>query len=258
MPEVLVLVSSEPNGSGTVGLLAPATTKMVSAIKQAILQNSHFASDGHDSSDASFTVRTIALCPDTDLTALQQIAYPHTKTSRDNTSAIAATQWLCPLTLDFPPIAFPEQAIYQSCRNVLELRRKAIERFDIAVGSGELWLPIVLTAKGPLYAEVISRSPRLSGSITWDGYQQPWHLPDRQRQPLYQFAYRLLSDLSAPPTTYLLQFGLQEDTLYFDRVLPFPAEPAIASINQQEPNLFECHWRCLTHQPILDLQIQRS
>jgi len=111
-----------------------------------------------------------------------------------------------------------------------------------------LWLPVVLTAKGPLYAEVIG--------LADDGsYQQPVDLSDVWRQPLYHLAYQLLQVLSAPPTTYLLQFGLPEQDLVFDRLWPFPTTPAIASIGVQEPDLFTCHWLCLTGQPISDLTI---
>jgi hypothetical protein len=149
-----------------------------------------------------------------------------------------------------PQLKFCRQTIYQDCRDLPALRRRVTQQFQIEVGEGLYWLPIVLTAKGPLYAEAITVNT--AGACD---YQQPWHLPDRQRQPLYQFSYRLLKNLSAPPATYLLQFGLREEGFCFDRLLPFPAEPAISSIESQHPNLFECHWRCLTHQPILDLQI---
>jgi hypothetical protein len=152
--------------------------------------------------------------------------------------------------------------------------------------TGNFWLPVVWTARGPLYAEVITRQP--------DGrYHQPFHLSDRAKQPLYYFAYSLLTSLNASPAVYLIQFALQspspstglafvnnssilcEDSrtnakplrqpnptpnpqhpILFDRLIPFPDEPAIATIGVQEPNLFICHWLCLTHQPILDLKIK--
>jgi hypothetical protein len=97
--------------------------------------------------------------------------------------------------------------------------------------------------------------PSSSSTSTPPPYCQPIHLPDRQRQPLYQLAYRLLRSLAAPPAVYLMQFGLQEDGIQFDRLLPFPAEPAIASLGVQTPDLFTCHWRCLVGKPIHDLVI---
>jgi hypothetical protein len=66
-------------------------------------------------------------------------------------------------------------------------------------------------------------------------------------------AYRLLRSLFATPAVYLMQFGLQEGSIYFDRLLPFPGEPAIASLGVQIPDLYTCHWHCLLGKPILDL-----
>ncbi|WP_019499623.1 hypothetical protein [Pseudanabaena sp. PCC 6802] len=166
----------------------------------------------------------------------------------------------------------------------LEGRRiwaKQIHGID-AIDTGNFWLPVVWTVRGPLYAEVITR--RSDGR-----YHQPFHLSDRFKQPLYHFAYSLLTSLSAPPAVYLIQFTPQPPTIgftdskglafgsqsphqtqesipnakplhpppiLFDRLIPFPDEPAIASIGVQEPNLFACHWLCLTQQPILDLKIK--
>ncbi|MGC1394917.1 MAG: hypothetical protein WA828_11615, partial [Coleofasciculaceae cyanobacterium] len=110
------------------------------------------------------------------------------------------------------------------------------------------YLPIVLTAKGPLYGEVIRKAETTP-------YQQPLDLPDNQRQPLYYLAYQLLQALSAPPSVYLLQFGYEGKEIIFSSLLPFPDIPALASIKVQEPNLFTCYWHCLTNQPILDLTI---
>jgi len=111
---------------------------------------------------------------------------------------------------------------------------------------------------GGRYAEAISR--RQDGS-----YHQPFHLRDRVRQPLYQLGFNLLSNLDASPAVYLLQFDLIESLtksssdhveIRFDRLLPSPEEPAKASIGVQEPNLFDCHWLCITRSPIYDLVIR--
>ncbi|MEP0750874.1 hypothetical protein NDA03_01450 [Trichocoleus sp. Lan] len=169
----------------------------------------------------------------------------------------AETLW-CPLTLNLPEsLEFPAQSLYQACRDVTGLRQ-LVEQLGATTGVGDFWLPIVLTAKGPLYGEVIGRveddeSRRLEPTLK--GYRQPVHLSDIWRQPLYQLGHRLLQSLSAPPAVYLLQFGFQEQKIIFDRLLPFPGEPAIASINVQKPDLFTCHWHCLTGQAIYDLQI---
>jgi hypothetical protein len=161
----------------------------------------------------------------------------------------------CPLTLDVPStLEFPAQTIFQACRQVKSLRQRVQQQLGYATSDGsqklgDLYLPVVLTAKGPLYGEVIHEEQ------TANLYQQPIDLPDNQRQPLYHLAYQLLQSLLAPPAVYLLQFGYNEQNIVFDRLWPFPAAPAIASLGVQEPNLFTCHWHCLTRQPIFDLTI---
>jgi hypothetical protein len=100
-----------------------------------------------------------------------------------------------------------------------------------------------------------SKMSRLDAAQGMPSYAQPLHLPDRYRQPLYQLGQRLLGLVSASPAVYLLQFGFQGEEIVFDRLFPFPAAPAIASLGIQTPDLFECHWRCLTQQPIRDLRI---
>lgn len=160
---------------------------------------------------------------------------------------------VCPLTLDLPAsLEFPARPLYQRCRQVDELRQWVTQTLSYPSQAGQLWLPIILTARGPVYGEVIGQSEK-----TDSGYIQPLHLPDRWRQPLYRMAKQVLWSLSAPPAVYLLQFDIQADTVYFDRLFPFPFHPAIASIGIQEPDLFTCHWLCQTHQSILDLRIQQ-
>lgn len=173
---------------------------------------------------------------------------------------------LYPLTLNLPEclaslLPDSRRTIYQTCQDSTTLRQWVRQDLDDAIGSGAFWLPIVLTAKGPLYAEVIGRSGA-SATVEESGcgsplrpYHQPVHLSDRWRQPLYRLGQRLLRSISAPPAVYLLQFGFQDQQICFDRLLPFPAAPAIASIGVQMPDLFTCHWRCLTQQPILDVVI---
>ncbi|MFB8789731.1 MAG: hypothetical protein U7123_12950 [Potamolinea sp.] len=160
----------------------------------------------------------------------------------------------CPLTLDVPEtLEFPGKAIFQACNQVTSLRGRVQQigypTADSHQCQSDLYLPVVLTAKGPLYGEVIGKGK------TNQVYQQPVNLPDKQRQPLYHLAYELLQSLLAPPAVYLLQFAFQDESIIFDRLLPFPAEAAIASLGIQEPDLFTCHWLCLTEQPIFDLTI---
>ncbi|NEQ28459.1 MAG: hypothetical protein F6K28_57685 [Microcoleus sp. SIO2G3] len=159
----------------------------------------------------------------------------------------APTDILCPLTLNLPEdVEFPGQAVFQACRDVDRLRNR-VRQMGYSTGTGAHWLPLVHTVKGALYGEAIT--------TVADGYQQPLHLSDRLRQPLYALGQTLMRQLSAPPAVYLLQFGITADDIVFDRLWPFPAATAIASVGVQLPNLYECHWRCLSHQPIVDLAI---
>ncbi|MEG4275927.1 hypothetical protein QUA62_00280 [Microcoleus sp. MON1_C1] len=175
--------------------------------------------------------------------------------SQLNSGAIApGGAIVCPLTLDVPEnLVFPAQDVFRFCRNVSAARDRVAQELQVPVGGGNFWLPVVLTAKGPLYAEVIgAEADKQSGELS---YSQPVHLSDVWRQQLYELAYRLLNLLNAPPATYLMQFGFVGERICFDRLWPFPAAPAIVSVGVQVPDLFVCHWSCLTNKPIYDIQI---
>ncbi|MBD1829270.1 hypothetical protein NDI47_23850 [Microcoleus vaginatus GB1-A2] len=161
---------------------------------------------------------------------------------------------VCPLTLDVPShLVFPAQDVFRFCGNVSAARDRVAQDLQVPVGGGNFWLPVVLTAKGPLYAEAIgAEADKQSGELS---YSQPVHLSDVWRQQLYELAYRLLNLLNAPPATYLMQFGFVGERICFDRLWPFPAAPAIVSVGVQAPDLFVCHWYCLTNKPIYDIQI---
>ncbi|MEG4207871.1 hypothetical protein QUA20_28610 [Microcoleus sp. Pol7_A1] len=159
-----------------------------------------------------------------------------------------------PLTLDLPShLVFPGRDVFRFCSNIWAARDRVSQELQVPVGDGNFWLPVVLTPKGPLYAEAIgAEADKHSGELS---YSQPVHLSDLWRQELYELAYRLLNLLNAPPATYLMQFGFVGERICFDRLWPFPAEPAIASVGVQVPDLFVCHWYCLTNKPIYDIQI---
>jgi hypothetical protein len=164
---------------------------------------------------------------------------------------------VCPLTLDVPEnLVFPGRDVYRFCANVSAAREQVQKRLQVPVGDGNFWLPVVWTAKGPLYAEAIGvEAHQQSGNLS---YVLPMHLSDVWRQQLYELAYRLLEVLNASPATYLMQFGFVGNKICFDRLWPFPAAPAIASVGVQVPDLFVCHWYCLTGVPIYDLQIRSA
>jgi hypothetical protein len=151
----------------------------------------------------------------------------------------------CPMTLAVPPtFEFWGQSIGRTCQDIDRLRDLAATTTGVKVGDGgNLWLPIVWTAQDPIYRDVI-------GESEGGNYQQPVDLSDLDSQAIYEFGCRLLTQLSAPPATYLVQFSQSERGIIFDRLFPFPAIPALASIGVQQPDLFDCHWRCITGQSI--------
>jgi hypothetical protein len=151
----------------------------------------------------------------------------------------------CPMTLAVSPaFEFWGQSIGQTCQQIDRLRDLAATTIGVKVGDGgNLWLPIVWTAGDPIYGEVIAK-------IDGDDYRQPIHLDEIDCRSIYQLGNRLLTQLNAPPATYLVQFSKIDIGIIFDRLFPFPAIPALASVGIQHPDLFECHWRCITNQSI--------
>ncbi len=159
----------------------------------------------------------------------------------------------CPLTIKLPDwFVFPAQQIYYACRDV-EKRRQWVEKnFGYQTSQenqwlGDLWLPIILQKEKLIYGSVIGE-----GMIPND-YQQPYNLSLDILQKLCHLGDALLDSIQAIPSVYLLQFRLVEGYIIFDRIWPFPATPAISSINQQNPDLFTCHWCCLSNQAISDI-----
>ncbi|MFB2919901.1 MULTISPECIES: hypothetical protein [Aerosakkonema] len=235
MLEVWLIVEAEVDATGEVVASSPTTCAMVAALQKAV---------------ASYPVGNAV----TRSIKADELDILYSK-YLDNISLVesgdAREILLCPLTLNLPKdISFTHEKIYQACGDVEGLQGLVDRELGYAIGEGKFWLPVVLTGKGPLYGEAIGLVDGLTES-----YNQPIHLSDAKRQGLYKLGYGLLQLLSAPPATYLLQFDLQEDDIYFDRLWPFPAAPAIASIGIQSPDLFACHWQCLTNLPIFDISI---
>lgn len=263
MPQVVIVVDAEVDDSQQQVTSSPITQRMVAAMRQAILTEAAGASTtqfGTCDSAASVAIAQHHI----QVFSLSQILHLNVT----NQAALLSDGGqgsdpvlLCPLTLDLPStFAWSGQTIYQQCRHTDTLRQLIEQQLACAIGYGCYWLPIVLTQKGPLYGEVIALIENQllevpEADLSQASYCQPLHLSDALRQPLYELGYRLLRSLSAPPATYLLQFGFQGQTICFDRLWPFPAAPAIASLSVQTPDLFTCHWRCLTNRPILDLVV---
>jgi hypothetical protein len=225
---------------------------MVSAMQQAILQNA-----GEEKGDRPSPFQQVQ----SEIASVQIIDTAALTEKIASGDLVPSNYLLCPFALHLPEdLIFPGQTIFQNCRAVADLRQ-AVEGWGYSTGLGDYWLPIVLTAKGPLYAEVIgketaqSEATGVSATKPELAYVQPIHFTDAQRQSLYELGYRLLQSLQAPPSVYLMQFGFKGQELWFDRLFPFPSAPAIASLNVQQPDLFTCHWRCLTHQSLRELSI---
>lgn len=157
-----------------------------------------------------------------------------------------------PLTLDLPPLpSWSGSLLWERCRQTEQLRAQVLAALGGQAGVGQLWLPLVNTPRGLLFGEAIA----LDATGHWT---QPLHLPDAIRQPLYDFGQRLRRYLSLPPGVHLLSADVVAGEVVFDQLLPFPGEPALASLGVQIPDLFEAHWCCLRDQPLLDLQILGS
>ncbi len=145
------------------------------------------------------------------------------------------------------------------CSELNTIRTLVQQKFGYkSTDYGKFWLPVVATARGNIYAEVITQ-------LENGKYHQPFHMRDRLKQPLYRLGFQLLDALDAGPSVYLLQFDMDSrndenkallDVILFDRLIPFPSAPAIASVGIQEPDLFECHLLCTTNQPIYDVVIK--
>ncbi len=234
MQKVLIIINAQKvSHQGTVLSTSPATQRMTAAFKDAI--SNHKAEE-----------------------TLIKVVPVHQLLSQSDGYDADDPSWLCcPLTIELPSqFNFSHAKVFQTCRNFKRMREWVREKFNLytanqikRVWHGSYWLPIVLTAKGPMYGEVIGE-----GQLP-NSYEQPVDFPDEKRQSLYRLGYQLLESISAQTGVYLLQFGFQDERLIFDRLWPFPAAPALASIGVQNPDLYTCHWQCLTEKPIRDLVI---
>ena len=233
MEKVVIIINAEVSDRGELISASPVTQKMVEALQRSIEKYSA----------PSTTTEIISAA------TLWSKHSRNLKISRKDKETI-----YCPLTIQLPEyFDFPQKEIYSACKDV-NARRRWVEKnlgFKTSVGDswlGHLWLPIILTDK-PIYAEIIGEGPMPNS------YEQPVIIPNRQRKSLHSLAARLLDSLDAPPATYLLQFSLYNGEIVFDKLWPFPAAPAIITLKTQQPDLFTCHWHCLTKQPIRDINI---
>jgi hypothetical protein len=165
----------------------------------------------------------------------------------DLANLVRSADFVLPMTLELPDaLDFPGRQLFMACQDLPGLRQWVQQHTGHPSSPASFWLPLILTAKGILYGEAITAQT--------DGtYFQPLNLRDKQRQPLYQLGFQLLQQLSATPAVYLMGASYQGTELFFDRLLPFPATPALAAV--QQPDLLTCHWLCHSRQPLLDITI---
>lgn len=115
-----------------------------------------------------------------------------------------------------------------------------------APGAARLFLPIVWTARGPLYAETIAEIA--------DCWVQPWDLTDAMRQILYALAFRGLREHPQPGVYLLVLEPNAGETLAVGwRPMPDPA--ALVSVVVQRPDLFLCHCYAVARWPVVEVQI---
>ncbi|HIK36728.1 MAG: hypothetical protein NZ901_01320 [Geminocystis sp.] len=227
MSKVTIIVNAQVEG-GNISRKSPVTERMASALAKSITQ-----------SGKNFQVEIIG---GAELWS-KSIQLPP-----------ASPEYIyCPLTIKLPDwFDFPARQVYAACRD-LEARRKWVEaKFGYQTSKdncwlGDLWLPIIMTEEKLIYGSIIAE-----GVIPND-YRYPYTLPSPILKKLHRLANDLLDSIGAIPSVYLLQFRLMGEDIIFDRLWPFPATPAIASIHIQQPDLFACHWYCLSRQPIKEI-----
>lgn len=229
MEQALIIVNAEVNDNKQLISASPVTERMVTALQRGIVKYSPKA--------------------DADLTSAGAL-WTKTGKGRDRSKNRYV---YCPLTIQLPEyFDFPSKKIFAACKDISG-RRRWVENnlgFKTSVGDswlGHLWLPIVLTKDRPMFGSIIGE-----GAMP-NYYEQPVDFPSSHRKPLYRLSTKLLESLKATPAVYLLQFSLYSNEIVFDRLWPFPAAPALASLRGPELDLYSCHWLCLTGKSITDL-----
>ncbi|UFP95716.1 hypothetical protein [Gloeobacter morelensis] len=146
-----------------------------------------------------------------------------------------------------PDSASPATALFERCADLAPAEVPLTLPDSTAA---LLVLPLVLTARGVLYAEAIG----VAGRYLW----QPEPLSDKARQILYRFA-RGLVDLLEPltPGVYMVYFAVVCGAVRFEKLIAHPDRTALVTLTSQRPDLFCCHWRCALGLPVVDLQVHR-
>ncbi|BAQ62618.1 hypothetical protein GM3708_3024 [Geminocystis sp. NIES-3708] len=220
MSKVIIIVNAQVN-KGKISANAPVAQKMALALSKSITESN--------------SCHKIEIVSGADLWSK---SLPISDSDEDTI--------YCPLTIKLPDwFHFPAQHIYYACRDVEKRRKWVQQHFNHKTSKdnlwlGDLWLPIIFTPEKLIYSDIIGEG------ILPNDYQQPQNLPSEIYTDLQTLAKELLNSIQAIPSVYLLQFRMLDDNIIFDRLWPFPASSAIASINVHKPDLFAHHWHCLS------------
>lgn len=222
-----IIVNAKVKQEGRLIAASPVTERMVNALKEAIADQS-----------PGTIVDTVAVAGLWSDQAQQQTEM--------------GGRIYCPLTIQLPHwLNFPGQTVYQACQDINGRRQWVSTNLNLPICRddnclGDHWLPIAVT-QGELHF-----FPLIHEGMMPNAYELvDWDLPPYQRyhRELERLARSLMEELQPPPAVYLLQFSLGQGLL-FDRLWPFPAAPAIASIGPGHPNLYHYHWCCLNNLPL--------
>ena len=230
MEKVVIIINADVSDRGKLISASPVTQKMVEALQHSITEDSN-----------SRTIEIVSA------------ATLWSKSSRIIKKDRSTNTIYCPLTIQIPDyFDFAQRQIFSACKDI-NSRRRWVEKlgFKTSVGDswlGHMWLPVIVTDK-LMFGEVIGEGPMPNS------YEHPVLIPQRQRKLLHNLAEELLDSLEAPSATYLLQFSLYNGEIVFDRLWPFPAAPALITLKTQQPDLFTCHWRCMTDRTISQISI---
>jgi hypothetical protein len=233
--KVIIIVNAEVNDKKKIIAASPATEKMVSSVKKAIqaeqtTEQNKIEDRGQQDQITIEVIPTATLWLETN------------RSERNDNHEII----YCPLTIELPHVfEFSGKQVFLACKDIKARRHWVEEKLSYQTHKGDrsfgdLWLPAIVREDGISYAKAIGE-----GGIP-NSFQQPVGLPDTIRHSLHNLADQLLQSISAVPAVYLLQFSLHGREIVFDRLWPFPAAPALASLNARQPDLFACHWYCLS------------
>jgi hypothetical protein len=244
--KVIIIVNAEINDKKKIVTASPATEKMVSCLKKAIQSE---LMTGQDETEIRERQDRVPI-------EIISTASLWSETNRNDRGDSKDNEIIyCPLTIELPhAFDFSGKQVFLACKDIKARRRWVEEKLSYQTHKGDrsfgdLWLPAIVLKDGIVYGEAIGE-----GEIP-NFFQQPVDLPNTIRNSLHNLGNKLLKSISAVPAVYLLQFSLQGREIIFDRLWPFPAAPALASLKAQQPDLFTCYWYCLSGKSIdiLDL-----